>query len=60
MGNTSSKVKNRYNSKVYDKITVQLKKDLVCRFEEKLAQEGETKAGFFRKAIQAYLGDPPD
>ncbi|MDR1669676.1 MAG: hypothetical protein LBR76_06945 [Oscillospiraceae bacterium] len=60
MGKTSSEVKNRYNKKAYEQIAVRLNKDLVFRFAEKLAQQGETKAGFFRKAIQAYLGDPPD
>jgi len=59
---TSSKVKQRYNEKVYAQVSVRLKKDLVAAWESKLAAEGITKAEFIRSAIQQYLGEtaPPE
>ena len=41
---TSAAVKNRYNAKVYDGITVKLRKDLVKAFKEKCAAEGISQA----------------
>ena len=55
MGKTSSEVKERYNSKVYDKITVRLPKELVSAFKAKCAAEGTSQAQIIREAIEAYL-----
>jgi predicted DNA-binding protein len=55
MGKTSSKVKERYNAKVYDKITVRLPKELVASFKAKCAAEGTSQAQIIREAIEAYL-----
>ena len=55
--NTSSAVKNRWNKAHYKQITVQLNKDLVVRWEEKLKTENIGKSEFIRNAIKAYLGE---
>ena len=57
MGKTSSSVKQRYNAKVYRQVATQLKKELVEKWEEKLAADGIGKAEFIRRAIEAYLGE---
>ena len=54
---TSAAVKNRYNAKVYDGITVKLRKDLVKAFKEKCAAEGISQAQVIKKAVLEYLGD---
>lgn len=55
MGNTSWEVKAKYNKKVYKTITLQLKINLVEKLNEKLKQDGMSKAEFFRQAIENYL-----
>jgi len=52
---TSSEVKNRYAAKVYSKVQINLKKELVAAWDELLKQTGETRAGFIRKAIEKEL-----
>lgn len=55
MGKTSSAVKQRYNEKVYKQVNVQLKKELVEQWTEKLQNDGISKAEFIRNAIEEYL-----
>lgn len=55
--NTSSKVIQRYKNKVYKRVVADLPKDLVARWEEKLAADGLGKAEFIRNAIKRYLGE---
>lgn len=55
MSKTSSKVKDKYNKKVYKPISVRLKKELVEDFEKKLNQDGVSKAEFIRNSIIQYL-----
>lgn len=55
--NTSSAVKNRWNKAHYKQISVQLDKELVQRFENKLKAENITKAEFMRNAVKEYLGE---
>lgn len=55
--NTSSKVIQRYKNKVYKRVVADLPKDLVARWEEKLAADGLGKAEFIRNAIKHYLGE---
>lgn len=55
MGKTSSEVKERYNSKVYDKITVRLPKELVAAFKAKCVEDNISQAQIIREAIEAYL-----
>ncbi|MCL2200326.1 MAG: hypothetical protein FWB75_00030 [Oscillospiraceae bacterium] len=52
---TSSRVKQRYNDKVYSQVSVRLKKALVSEWEHKLEADGVTKAEFVRNAITEYL-----
>ena len=56
MGKTSWQVKERYNQQNYRKIQVSIEKDLVSCWEEKLKEQGISKAEFFRTAIKEYLG----
>lgn len=55
MGKTSSAVKQRYNNKVYTKVSAYLKKELVAKWEAELAKDGTAKAEFIRNAITEYL-----
>lgn len=57
MSKTSSKVKDKYNKRVYKPISVKLKKELVEDFEKKLTQDGISKAEFIRRSIVQYLND---
>ena len=52
---TSTEVKNRYNSKVYDQLSFKLPKELVAAFKEKCAAEGISQAQIIKKAIEDYL-----
>ncbi len=52
---TSSAVKDRYNKKVYGKITVQISKDLVNAFKYKCAATGISQAQVVKKAIEQFL-----
>lgn len=56
MGKTSTASKQKYNEKVYSKVTIQLKKELVSSWEDKLKEDGISKAAFVRNAIEKYLG----
>jgi len=55
MGRTSAAAKNRYNDKVYKKVIVALKKELVEEWEVQLKADGITKASFIREAISIYI-----
>ena len=57
MSTTSWQSKAKYNAKAYKVIQVQLKKELVESFNDKLKQDGITKAEFFRRAITKYLDE---
>lgn len=52
---TSSAVKNRYNAKVYDRITACVPKELAEAFKEKCAAEGVPQAQIIKKAIEDFL-----
>ena len=45
----------KYKAKAYKQIKVEYKKEFVEAFNEKLKEDGISKADFFRKAIQDYL-----
>lgn len=57
MSTTSWQVKAKYNKKVYKSVSVQLDKELVARWEEKLKADGIGKSEFIRNAIKEYLGE---
>ena len=46
----------KYKAKAYKQIKVEFKRDFVEAFEEKLKQDGISKAEFFRRAIKEYMG----
>ena len=52
---TSSAVKNRYNSKVYDSIIVRVPKETAAAFKAKCAAEGISQAQIIKQAIEAFL-----
>ncbi len=52
---TSTAVKQRYNTKTYDVISVRIPKDLAAAFEEKSAAEGISQASIIKAAIEDYL-----
>ena len=52
---TSSAVKQRYNEKVYDVISVRIPKELAAQFKEKCQLTGDSQAGIIKKAIEEYL-----
>ncbi|GHU46836.1 hypothetical protein FACS1894120_4310 [Clostridia bacterium] len=54
---TSSTVKNRYNAKTYDRITVNVKKEVAEKFKKKCEERGEPFSQVFHRAITAYLGE---
>ncbi|MFA5658275.1 MAG: CopG family transcriptional regulator [Oscillospiraceae bacterium] len=55
MGKTSWQIKEKYNRAHYKKLIIQLDKELVSQWEEKLKQDGIAKAQFLREAINKYL-----
>ena len=56
MGKTSSEVKNRYNAKTYDRVTIVIKKDVAPKVKERAAEKGETVSGYIKRLISADMG----
>ncbi len=52
---TSTAVKQKYNEKTYDVISIRIPKDLAAAFKEKCAAEGVSQAGIIKVAIEEYL-----
>ena len=52
---TSSAVKNRYNSKVYDSIIVRVPKETAEAFKAKCSAENIPQAQIIKKAIADFL-----
>lgn len=46
----------KYKAKAYKQIKVEYKKEFVEAFEKKLKSDGISKAEFFRRAINSYMG----
>lgn len=55
MGKTSSKVKDRYNAKVYDEIKVRVSKGQKEYIQNVAKQNGESVNGFIVRLIEAEL-----
>ncbi len=51
MGRTSSVVKDRYNKKTYDTISIRLPKGWREKVKTAAAEAGESLAGYIRKAV---------
>lgn len=55
MGYTSSKVKNRYNKKAYDNITVRLPKRMKEQLKDKCENDGISMNSIFLNAAKKYI-----
>ena len=54
MGRTSSKVKNRYNAKAYDRIVLLVPKGLKDEWRAKAEANGESLTKYIRNAVEAF------
>lgn len=54
---TSSAVKQRYNKKVYAKVSAMLPKELVAAFKEKCRATGVSQAQIVRDAVERFLSE---
>lgn len=54
---TSSTVKDRYNKKTYDNISVRVPKDMSAAFKTKCAAEGISQAQIIKKAIEEFINN---
>ena len=54
---TSTAVKQRYNAKTYDVISIRVPKEMAAAFKTKCARQGDAQAQIFKKAIEAYLAE---
>ncbi len=52
---TSTAVKQRYNAKTYDVISIRVPKEMAAAFKKKCAIQGDAQAPIIKKAIEAYL-----
>ncbi len=52
---TSSEVKNRYNKKVYDSVSIRVPKDLAEQFKAKCAEQGVSQAQVLKKAMENFI-----
>lgn len=60
MGKTSSKVKNRYNAKVYDEIKVRVSKGDKDKIKTHAESRGESLNGFINRAIDETIRHDTD
>lgn len=55
MGKTYAHSITKYQKAHYTKISINIKKDIAQRFEEKLIQDGRQKTEFLREKIIEYI-----
>lgn len=55
MGKTSSKVKDRYNAKVYDEIKFRVPKGEKETIKSHAEQQGESLNGYIKKAVDERM-----
>ena len=60
MGKTSNEVKRRYNSKVYKKLTIEMKKEFYEMLDKYSKETGESKTGFICRMIKEHAQIPSD
>ena len=60
MGKTSSKVKDRYNAKVYDEIKVRVSKGDKDKIKTHAESRGESLNGFINRAIDETIRHDTD
>lgn len=56
---TSTEVKQRYNEKVYDVISVRVPKEMAAAFKATCAARGVAQAQVIKSAIEAFLHSAP-
>jgi len=56
MAKTSSAVKNKYNAKAYDRITIVIKKTDMPRLKEYVESKGMTMSGYIKELISKDSG----
>ena len=52
---TSSAVKDRYNKKVYDSVSVRLPKELVEAFKKKCLEKDISQAQIIKQAVEEFI-----
>ena len=55
MGKTSAAVKNRYNAKAYDRVSLSIPKGDKEKLQAHAEQRGESLNGFIQRAIDTQL-----
>ena len=60
MGKTSNEVKRRYNSKVYKKLSIEMKPEFYNMLNEYCKETGESKTGFICRMIKEHAQIPSD
>lgn len=56
MGKTSSAVKNKYNAKAYDRITIVVKKSAAPKIREHIESQGLKMSEYIKKLISDDMG----
>lgn len=56
MGKTSWQVKNKYNAKAYDRVTVAFKKADMEKIKKYIENQGLTMSGYIKKLISEDMG----
>ena len=54
MGKSSTKAKNKYNAKVYDRISVTVKKGVKDDWKSKAEKQGLSLNAFIEEAVRVY------
>ena len=57
MSKTSSAVKNRYNAKVYDRVTIVIKKDAMPKVKERAAEKDKDMSKYIKRLISEDIGE---
>ena len=57
MGKTSSKVKDKYNAKAYDRLAIRVKKGKANKIKEYAASQGLSLNGYVNKLIDEDMSE---
>ena len=55
MGKSSTKAKNKYNAKAYDRISVSVKKGIKEEWKSAAEKQGLSRNAFIEQAVQIHL-----
>jgi hypothetical protein len=56
MSKTSWQVKNKYNAKAYDRLTIVVRKEDTKNFKDYVTAKGETISGYIKRLIKQDSG----